>query len=176
MEKSTTKRAAVFGGGWNDQTTPEYKDTVEIGRLLAEAGYVVKTGGYRGMMEAASKGAFEAGGHTVGHTCRSFGSVKGNEFLTETVPSEDLFDRLRCLIMNTDLFVIQKGGTGTLAELFLTLDILRKVKENRPKILLIGQPWESIVLLGGGGDCMIPEHELEMLTVVKSIKEFKTHI
>jgi hypothetical protein len=56
------------------------------------------------------------------------------------------------------------------------LDIIRKRKENRPKILLIGQPWESLALLGGGGDCMIPDHELDMLEVITSLEEFKTHI
>jgi uncharacterized protein (TIGR00725 family) len=165
------KKATVFGGGWDDRNTPEYAETVEIGKILAEAGYAVKTGGYRGIMEAASKGAFDAGGHTVGYTCTAFGSAKGNAFLKETIPSADLFDRLRHLINDTDIFVVQKGGTGTLAELFLVLDIVRKKKNDRPKILLVSKAWSIIAALD-----MISEAELDMMELVTSLEEFRTFL
>lgn len=136
--------ASVFGGARKDTTSKEYLDTVLIGNLLALKGYKVKSGGYYGIMEAISKGVSEMGGVAIGHTCKSFPSTKGNPYLTETIPADDIYDRLRMLISDTDLFIIQKGGIGTLAELFLTLDVVRKLKV-KPKIILIGEFWNGIM-------------------------------
>lgn len=145
MNLENMKIATLFGGAMNNIETDEYKQTVEIGRILAKHGYIVKNGGYRGMMEAVSKGIFEEGGIAVGFTVESFGSTTGNEYLTYNFPQKDLFDRLRKLIENTELFIVQKGGIGTIAELMLCLDVVRKVKKNKPKILLIGSFWHDIM-------------------------------
>lgn len=99
--------AAVFGGS---RTTEEViEETVKIGRMLAYARYHVKTGGYNGVMAAASRGAHEAGGTSTGYTCATFPTTIGNEYLTQTVVADDLYHRLKLLIEGTDLFVIQRG-------------------------------------------------------------------
>ena len=114
------KTAVIFGSALRTLTgTKEYQDTVLIAEILAKNGYIVKSGGYYGIMEAASKGAAEAGGHVIGHTCRTFPTTTGNQYLTETIPGSDIYDRLRLLIEGTDVFVVQRGGVGTLTELFL---------------------------------------------------------
>jgi uncharacterized protein (TIGR00730 family) len=139
------KRATIFGGGrTTKKPTREYLDTIEIGWKLASYGYEVKTGGYGGIMEAASKGCREYGGVALGYTCKTFPSTIGNQYLTNTIVAEDIFERLRMLISETDLFIVQKGGLGTLAELFLTLDICRKM-QNPPKIILVGEHWYDIM-------------------------------
>jgi uncharacterized protein (TIGR00730 family) len=136
--------ASVFGGSQKDNTTKEYKESILIGNLLALKGYKVKSGGYYGIMEAVSKGVSEVNGVSIGHTCKSFSTIKGNQYLSETIPANDIYDRLRMLIEGTDVFIIQRGGIGTLSELFLTLDVVRKLKV-RPKIILIGEFWNDIM-------------------------------
>lgn len=139
-----SKIAAVFGGAKNDKNSKEYLDSVLLGQILATKSYQVKTGGYYGIMEAVSKGVFENGGTSIGHTCSTFKTTKGNKYLTETIPAKNIYERLEMLVENTDIFILQKGGIGTLSELFLTIDVVRKL-ENKPKILLIGEFWEDIM-------------------------------
>ena len=62
----------VFGGARVGSDSQLYADSLELGRRLAEAGFVVATGGYTGTMEAVLRGAREAGAHTVGYTCATF--------------------------------------------------------------------------------------------------------
>lgn len=138
------KIAAVFGGARKDQNSKEYQDTILIGNLLALKEYRVKSGGYYGMMEAISKGVSEMNGESIGHTCKSFPTTKGNKYLSKTEPADDIYDRLRMLIEGTDVFILQRGGIGTLSELFLTLDVVRKMKE-KPKIILVGTFWNDIM-------------------------------
>ena len=166
------KYASVFGGAMNDTTTKEYIETVEIGRILSENGYIIKNGGYRGMMEASSKGAYESGGKSIGYTCKSFPTTKGNEYLTETVVCEDIYDRLRLLIQDSDLYIIQKGGIGTLSELFLTLDLVRKKKDPK-KIILIGEYWKDIIV---SISPLLSEKETQLVTIVNDYSEIKKHI
>ena len=164
------KYATLFGGAMNITDSLEYNETVMIGELLVEKGYTVKNGGYRGMMEAVSKGVYMAKGKSIGYTCATFPSTKGNSYLTETVVCNDIFDRLRNLVNGSELFIIQRGGVGTISELFLCLDIIRKQKENRPRIIAVGYFWKSILK-----ECeyLISDNELAMIEVVNDFKEFK---
>lgn len=166
-----SKSATLFGGAMNDTTTQEYLDTVEIGSILVKNGYIVKSGGYRGMMEAVSKGAADVGGVIIGYTCKSFGSVIGNQYLTYNYPQDDLYDRLRKLIEDTSLFIVQKGGIGTLTELLLSLDIVRKMKkEKRPQVILIGEFWHTI--MEPMKQLMHPK-EHDIFKIVNNLEEFK---
>jgi uncharacterized protein (TIGR00730 family) len=137
-----SKTATIFGGG-QKAITVEYAAAQKIARELAKKNYTIKSGGYSGIMEAASRGSVEEGGEAIGVTCATFPSTKGNEYLTTTVVANDIFDRLRVL-MDSDLFIIMKGGIGTLSEFFLLWDIIRKQK-NSPKIILVGDHWERII-------------------------------
>jgi hypothetical protein len=116
---------------------------VKIGKLLAELGYTVKNGGYNGLMTAISKGAKEAGGEVVGYTCQLFPSVIGNKYLTKTVITTNIFERLFLLMDESELFVIQIGSYGTLSEAFLLMDIL-KSSDKKPLIFFIGDMWTDI--------------------------------
>lgn len=166
------KYAALFGGSGKNRESKEYKETLLIGSFLAEKGYAVKNGGYGGMMEAVSKGITDEGGKAVGVTCKQVGPEKGNDFLTETIVTETLYQRLEILIDNTDLFIVQKGGIGTLSEVFLTLDIIRKEsKVNRPKIFLIGDFWNEII--NSLKLNIIPECEHDLFTVLSDYEELK---
>lgn len=142
------KYATFFGGAINDTTTNEYYDSVLIGELLAENGYILKNGGYRGLMEAVTLGSNNKNGKSIGFTCKSFGNIRGNKYLTEVVVCENIYERLNKLIEDSEIFIVQKGGYGTLSELFLTIDIIRKLPiTKRPKIILFGKFWQPYVEL-----------------------------
>lgn len=161
--------ATVFGGGSKDTSTQEYKDTILIGNLLAEKGYIVKSGGYYGIMEAISKGVSEMNGVAIGHTCKSFPTTKGNSYLTETIPADDIYDRLRMLISETDVFIFQRGGIGTLSELFLVLDISRKMRNN-PKVYLVGNFWNEIL---GSVSFLFNTGEEKLYTIINDFREIR---
>lgn len=163
------KYATFFGGAINDRTTKEYSDSILIGEFLANNGYIVKNGGYSGLMEAVSKGTSEAGGEVIGITCRTFPSIKGNQYLTETRPSSDIYNRLRDLTFFSEVFVIQRGGVGTLAELFLLLDEVRKMT-TKPRIFLFGEQWYN--LFQHMNDFMSQE-QIDMIIFCKDFNDLK---
>jgi uncharacterized protein (TIGR00725 family) len=137
-------KATFFGGSYFNQNSKLYEESIEIGKILAKYNYEVHNGGYSGLMEAVSIGAEQANGKSIGHLCTSFGSNKGNIFLTDVIPHDSIYTRLNSLIEGTDLFIVQKGNVGTLSELFLTLDIVRKMKLiNRPKIIVFGEWFDN---------------------------------
>lgn len=163
------KYATFFGGAKNDTTTREYLDSILIGELLAAQNYIVKCGGYRGLMEAVSKGVKNSNGNVIGYTCKTYKSIIGNEFLTETVVCENIYDRLKKLIEGSQIFIAQSGGIGTLSELSLVLDEARK-QEIKPKIFLIGYNWE--VIFSYIRDIM-SENDFKMLTFCRNYHEFE---
>lgn len=159
----------IYGGNQGRKDSKEYLETIELAKKLASKGYIIKTGGYYGIMEAASIGATSVGGEAIGYTCADFPSVKGNDFLTQNIICENIFQRLEFLIKNTDLFIVQRGSVGTLSELFLTLDIVRKM-DNKPRIILIGEFWESIIV---SLDYLVSAKDLSLMTLVYNINQIE---
>lgn len=163
------KVATLYGGAMGNRTTKEYLDTVRIGEILYEMGYCVKNGGYGGMMEAVSKGITSQGGEAFGFTCKTFPSIIGNDFLTYNTPCENIFERLSALISYSELFIVQIGGLGTLSEVFLTLDIVRKQKI-KPKVIFIGEVWVEIM---NAVSKVINEKERKLFSIIKNVEELK---
>lgn len=166
------KMAAVFGGGMKSPETKEYRETILIGNMLSKYGYDVKSGGYYGIMEAISIGVSESGGKSIGYTCKKFKSTKGNKFLSETIITDDIFERLRLLIENTDIFIVQRGSVGTLSELFLSLDVIRKMKD-KPRIILVGSFWGDIF---GEMSILIGKDDIDTLSIVDDYKEIERYL
>jgi uncharacterized protein (TIGR00725 family) len=115
----------------------------ELGRGIAERGWVLRNGGYDGTMAAAARGARSAGGEVEGVTCAAFGRAGPNPWLSREVASEDLFGRLAGLIRGAHAFGALPGGTGTLTEVFLTWELMAKgLLEPRP-LCLLGPGWQA---------------------------------
>ncbi len=169
------KYAALFGGSGNNTNSKEYLETIEIGSFLASQGYTVKNGGYEGMMEAVSKGTTESGGKAIGITCRQVGPTEGNRYLSETIATEKLYDRLKLLIENTSIFIVQRGGIGTLSEVFLALDIIRKEPQGqRPKMYFVGAIWDNCI--DSLKSTLIPAKEHCLFQVVKDVPALRKRI
>src|SRR5215210_1285839 len=134
----------IFGGSRCGEDSAEYRDAFRVGALLAEAGFTICTGGYLGVMEAASRGARERGGRVLGIVMNQ---IKGepNRYLTDKVATPHFYERLQQLITRSVGFVALRGGMGTVTELSLVWNkIQTKVIGPRPLVLL-GDCWPPIV-------------------------------
>src|SRR3569833_2936127 len=161
---------SVFGGAQCTPDSTEYGVAYEIGRRLCEAGYTVCTGGYQGTKAAASRGAFEVGGHVVGITMSQLTS-RVNDYLTEIRPTVDFYGRLQGLIAHSDGYIAVRGGIGTLVEVTLVWNKLTtNVLPPRPMVLVgrdIWTPW----LESCQATLAVHPHHLKYLTVVDTAEE-----
>lgn len=138
---------AVFGSSDPAEGDPLYELARDVGRLLAARGCTVVTGGYGGVMEAASRGARDSGGHALGITTRAFDAARAgpNRFLTRHREEEGLFERTRELIGCSAGYIILSGKAGTLAELTFLWALHRaRLLGDRP-IVLLGERWKPFV-------------------------------
>ncbi|PYS25387.1 MAG: TIGR00730 family Rossman fold protein [Acidobacteria bacterium] len=141
-----TNGVAVFGSARTLPDDPEYRAAQETGALLARAGCSVITGGGPGIMEAANRGAFEAGGTSVGCNIELPHEQKSNEYLTLSLKFKYFFVRKMMFVKYSDAFIIFPGGFGTLDELFeaLTLIQTRKI-HNFPVVLFGSKYWQEML-------------------------------
>ncbi len=140
------KIVAIFGTGRVKQSDSAYTLAYETGRILAQAGFTIVNGGYGGTMEAAAKGAAEAGGKIIGVTCSAFKSSTANKYVTDTIISSSLDERLDTLIRLGQAYVVLPGGTGTLLELAKIWELKNKgFLEMNKMIILIGGFWRPLV-------------------------------
>jgi uncharacterized protein (TIGR00725 family) len=117
----------VFGSWRAAEGDPIYSLAVEYGRALAAAGQSVLTGGYSGVMEAACRGASEAGGTTIGVTCPEIDRLLPvNRWVTEEIKAKDLQERLATSLRRIDAAIFFPGRTGTITELAFALELREK--------------------------------------------------
>ena len=134
----------IFGGAKCSELDPEYEQARRVGQMLADAGFTICTGGYLGVMEAASRGAHERGGRVLGIVMNQF-KAEPNRFLTDKVATPHFYERLQQLITRSVGFIAIRGGRGTVTELSLVWNkIQTKVIGPRPLVLL-GECWPPIV-------------------------------
>src|SRR5690606_16011222 len=137
---------SVFGSARVREDEPEYALGVEVGRRIAEAGYPVITGGGPGLMEAASRGAHEAGGLSVGLTIRLPFEEKPNPYLHRVVDFDNFFVRKTVFIRYSCAFVVLPGGFGTLDELFEAITLVQTDKIHDFPVILVGRDYWSGLL------------------------------
>lgn len=138
------KIVTIFGGSKCKEGDVEYEQARKIGQLLAERGYTICTGGYLGVMEAASRGARERGGRVLGIVMNQF-KAEPNRFLTDKVATDHFYDRLQGLIQRSIGFVALKGGMGTVTEVSLVWNkLMTRVLDKRP-LVLVGDCWKPVV-------------------------------
>jgi len=139
-------RVTVFGGAQPKEGETAYTEALELGRLLAQRGHTVLTGGYIGVMEAVSRGAKEAGGHVIGVTCEdieTWRKVSANSWVMEEIRKKTLIERLHTLIHESDAAFALPGGAGTLTEIALMWNLMIVESLPRRPLILIGRGWQS---------------------------------
>lgn len=170
-----TNAVSIFGSARTPPDDPVYKAAQETGALLAQAGCTVITGGGPGIMEAANRGAFEAGGISVGCNIELPHEQKGNDYTTLSLKFKYFFVRKMMFVKYSDAFIIFPGGFGTLDELFEALTLIQTGKiRNFPVVLYGADYWRGMVdwitstVLG---KAMISEEDLRRLHLTDSPAE-----
>jgi uncharacterized protein (TIGR00730 family) len=158
------KIVSVFGGSAPRPGTSAYAEAQQLGALLARAGWTVATGGYSGVMEAASHGAAEAGGHVIGVTCTLIEhwreGFRANEWVKEEIKFASLRERLYHLVEFCDAAIALPGGIGTLSEIALTWSLLQTGEIAPKPLVLVGRVWSETVtaFLREADGYVRPEH------------------
>jgi hypothetical protein len=145
MSAPSEKIICIFGNSRCRSDAAEYQEAEKLGRWLAEANYTVCTGGYDGIMEAASRTARLVGGEVIGVTVDIFKSSP-NTYLTREIRVPDLFTRLKTMTELASGFIGLRGSIGTVTEVALVWNLLVIGCLNPPKpFVLVGSSWQRVV-------------------------------
>ncbi len=165
----------IFGSARSHPNSVNYKTTQTVARLLVENGFNVISGGGPGVMEAANKGAAEAGGKSVGLHIHLPKEQKPNKYANLRLDFKYFFIRKVMFVKYAVAYIIMPGGFGTLDELFeaLTLIQTKRIK-SFPVLLIDSRYWQGLIDWIKGTlikDKAISESDLDIMTVVDTPEE-----
>ncbi len=173
--------ASFFGSSRATLGDDSYASAEELARRLAKKGFAIVTGGSAGIMQAANKGAFEAGGASVGLNVNLPDGQQYNPYLTEKFVFDHFFVRKVMLTYASEVYVYFPGGFGTLDEFFEIVTLVQTKKIRSVPILLYGRDyWEP--LLGFIEKTIYEKHsainkgDMELYTLVDSVDEAYDYI
>jgi uncharacterized protein (TIGR00730 family) len=166
---------AAFGSARTPVDDPHYAKGVELGRMLTEAGFAVITGGGPGAMEAVNKGAFEAGGVSVGLGIELPFEAGLNEYVNLGINFRYFFARKTMFVKYSQGFVVLPGGLGTFDEMFEAMTLAQTRKVTSFPVVLVGVDYWGGLLdwLRGTvlADGKISPADLDMLTLTDDVEE-----
>ncbi len=138
--------ATIFGSARCSMNDQIYKDAEALAGKLAKSGFAVITGGAGGIMEAANKGAFEAGGKSIGLNIKLPDEQGGNKYTTESATFNYFFSRRVMLSFASEVYIAFPGGFGTMDEFFEVLTLVQTNKIKRIPIILYSKAfWSPLV-------------------------------
>ncbi|WP_340539876.1 LOG family protein [Nocardioides sp. GXZ039] len=165
----------VFGSARTAPDQPSYAQGVEIGRRLVESGFAVITGGGPGAMEAANKGASQAGGLSVGLGIELPFESGLNEWVDIGINFRYFFVRKTMFVKYSQGFIVLPGGLGTLDEMFEALTLAQTEKVTAFPVVLIGtEYWSGLIAWLRStvlADRKISEGDLDRLVVTDDLDE-----
>ncbi len=169
----------VFGSARFREGHPYYDLTRQMGRAIRDLGFTVMTGGGPGLMEAANRGAFEAGGHSVGCNVRLPFEQQPNPYLHTSVTINFFFVRKVLLLKYSYAFVVMPGGWGTMDELFETLTLVQTGVIHQFPVVLMGREYYQ-PLMNYMQDMIragtISEKDLQLVCLTDDVAEAQQHI
>lgn len=168
--KNYPRSVTFFGSARAKESDPNYEKAKKLaGRIVEELHYSVVTGGGPGIMEAVNKGAFEAGGNSLGLTIDLPNEQIANKYLTDKEDFHYFFSRKVCLSFSAEAYVFFPGGFGTLDEFLEILTLIQTSKIPKAPIILVGKThWKPLedffrnILLK---EKMIEEKDLSLYTI-----------
>jgi len=128
----------VFGSARTPVDDPDYATAREVARSLAQMGFTIMTGGGPGIMEAANRGARDAGGVSVGCNIRLPHEQQPNPYLDVSIDFDYFFIRKVMLVKYSYAFVVMPGGFGTLDEMFEALTLIQTAKIHDFPVVVMG--------------------------------------
>jgi uncharacterized protein (TIGR00730 family) len=161
----------VFGSARTNPRHKLYRQSRELGGLLVKAGYAVITGGGGGEMEAANRGAAEAGGVSVGLNIILPDEQKPNKYSNRKAEFTYFFIRKLMFNMHSDAFIVMPGGIGTLDELYEVLTLVQTKRMHRycPIVLFDSDYWSGLIAWMKGQllkKKMISSEDMDLLKIV----------
>ncbi len=141
MMSSVGKAVSIFGSARTKPSHPHYKAAEETARLLAKSGFAVITGGGPGIMEAANKGAFEAGGQSIGLNITLPQEQEANRYQSLSLDFHYFYARKVMFTKYASAFVCFPGGYGTLDEFFEVMTLVQTLKIEAFPIVLYGSDY-----------------------------------
>ncbi len=171
----------VFGSSQGEPGETAYDQAVELGRLLAGAGYSVATGGYGGSMEAVSEGAHQAGGSIIGVTAPDVFPHRDlpNRFVQEHVRAASITERIHELVDIADACIALPGSIGTFTELMAAWNLayVARFSDTPPHpVITVGSLWPELIADLGvrlGTDASLVTC---VGTVVEAVEEVKRRV
>ncbi len=169
----------VFGSARIAEGTPDYELARRVGSEMSRLGFTVMTGGGPGIMQAANRGAKDAGGFSVGCTINLPREKHANPYLDVSVDFRYFFVRKVMLVKYSYAFIVMPGGFGTLDELFEALTLIQTAKiHDFPMVVMGTEYWSSLVaqlddMVTHG---TINRDDLNLLLVTDSVDEAVTHV
>jgi uncharacterized protein (TIGR00730 family) len=139
------KVVTIFGSAKPLSNDEQFVTAYDLAYKLAKSGYDICTGGFNGIMEAASKGAVEGGGEAIGVTVNLWGG-KTNKFVSNEIVCNSLFERIDKLIEFGNAYVVLQGGTGTLLEFAAVWEYINKGMMKGKPIACHSSIWKKIVM------------------------------
>lgn len=171
---------SIFGSARIPRDHPFYEMGRELGARIAQLGVPVIAGGGPGLMEAANRGAFDAGGRSVGLNIVLPRETTDNAYQTDSLHFEYFNSRKASFFMHSLAYVILPGGFGTLDELFEAITLVQTMKQPPAPIILVGTAfWSGLVdwirdqLVPHG---MIGPYDMDLLVVTDDLDEIIRHI
>ena len=165
MVRSFPQGVTIFGSARLPQDNKYCEMARQLGEMLAKNGHAVITGGGPGIMEAASKGAYEIGGRTVGFNITLAHEQFPNPYLSESYTFEYFFARKVSLAMAAKVFVFFPGGFGTMDEISEILCLMQENKMPKMPMFLIGIDYWSAF-----------EQVIQKMVELHLVNEADTHI
>ncbi|MBO0854132.1 MAG: TIGR00730 family Rossman fold protein [Nocardia sp.] len=169
------RAVAIFGSARTEVDTPEYHAGRAIGAALADAGFAVITGGGPGAMEAANRGASEAGGYSVGLGIELPMEQGLNDWVDLGINFRYFFARKTMFVKYAQAFICLPGGYGTLDELFEALTLVQTHKITRFPVVLFGtRYWSGLIewlRTTAAGSGKISPDDLNLMRLTDSVDE-----
>ena len=172
------KVISVFGSAAPQPGSPDFEQARTVGRLLAEAGFAVATGGYGGTMTAVSQGATEAGGHVIGVASTRIERYRGatiNQWVKEVYRYETLSERILHLVTHNVGMVALPGGIGTLCEVMLSWNLLQVGEVELRPFALLGKVWHE-TFENFYDPAYVKAKDMELLYFAETAETAVTHI
>lgn len=170
----------VFGSARTKEDHPDYVRAREMGRVLAENGFAVMTGGGPGIMEAANRGCRDAGGLSLGANIHLPHEQKPNPYIDRFMEFEHFFVRKVMMVKFSCAFVLSPGGFGTFDEAFETLTLMQTGKiEDFPIVALGTEFWQPMIeflderLVGAGA---VDSGAFDLVLITDDAAEAVAHI
>ena len=171
---------SIFGSARVDAASEPYQLARTTGRLFAEAGFAVVTGGGPGVMEAANRGCREAGGLSVGFNIELPHEQGSNPYLDISLTFRHFYARKTMFVKPAEGFVVFPGGFGTADELFESLTLIQTGKVLHFPVVLFGKEFWTPLLDWVHGvqlpDGLISADDLELLTLTDAPEHVLGHV